>query len=336
MTAGSSDADTGDVAQKTAGYEHAGDSRVSKEEGLEQAPCPICNQYDEKFLFTAFDKMFSWRQEKFPVVECEHCGLVYLNPRPSSKSRNIYYEGYPCRADKMDQSQPLIHYQPVIDFLAGMKPGRILDIGTGNSPFLPAMKERGWETFGTEIDAGLVDYYRSRYGIEIFQGELEDAKFSSESFDAVTIMGVLEHVPYPRLLLEEANRILKPGGVIVLWCFNRGAEAHLLGRYWLGFDAPRHLYSFSGTTLGRLLAASGFEVTGTFYRPISYLAHSGVWAATRVRDRLLGRKPAVWVPKLPAFIQKMSLPLGWVLAHRKSGSNIYLFAKKVRSVPAEK
>lgn len=325
------------TVQNRTGCEITASGRVTPEGGsLEQAPCPICGLSDEKFLFFAFDKMFSWRQEKFPVVRCRHCGLVYLNPRPSRQTRNLYYEGYPCRADRMDQSQPLAHYQPVIDFLARRSPGRILDIGTGNSPFLPAMKERGWETFGTEIDAGLVDYYRSRYGIEIFEGELEDAKLSSESFDAVTIMGVLEHVPYPRLLLEEAGRILKPGGVIILWCFNRGAEADLLGRYWLGFDTPRHFYSFSSKTLGRLLAVSGFEVTDSYYRPISYLAHSGVWAARRFRDRLLGREPAAWVPNLPAFLQKMSLPLGWVLARRESGSNVYLFARKAGRAPAAK
>lgn len=331
MIAGSPEVDRSANAQKKAGCEHVGDVGVSQEERLEQAPCPICGQNDEKFLFTAFDKMFSWRQERFPVVRCRHCGLVYMNPRPSKKSRHIYYEGYPCRAERMDQSQPLVHYEPVIDFLSGMGPGRILDIGTGNSPFLPAMKKLGWQTFGTEIDAGLVDYYRSCYGIEIYEGELEDAKMSSESFDAVTIMGVLEHVPYPRLLLEEANRILKPGGVIILWCFNRGAEAHMLGRYWLGFDTPRHFYSFSGKTLSRLLAASGFEVTDSYYRPISYAAHSGVWAAMRVRDRLLGRKPAAWVPNLPAFVEKISMPLGWLLACSKSGPNVYLFARKVES-----
>jgi len=295
-------------------------------------PCAICGQNDEKVIFTARDKMFSWRQEKFTAVRCRQCGLVYLNPRPSETARNDYYdEEYRFRADKMDQAQPLDHYQPVIDFLGRQAPGRVLDIGTGNSPFLPVMQGMGWEAFGTEIDPGLARYYQGHYDIEVFEGELEDAKLSSASFDAITIMGVLEHVPHPRQLLEEASRIIKPGGFICLWCFNRGFEAELLGRYWLGFDTPRHFYSFSSNTLGLLLQLAGFEVVEKYFRPISYLAHSGVWAAGRAHDRLLGIKRSVYAPSMPGFLYYASLPLGWALARMESGSNVYVFARKPES-----
>ena len=86
----------GDAAtvQNRTGCEKTDSGRMTPEGGpLEQAPCPICGLSDEKFLFSAFDKMFSWRQEKFPVVRCWRCGLVYLNPRPSRQTRNLYYEG---------------------------------------------------------------------------------------------------------------------------------------------------------------------------------------------------------------------------------------------------
>ncbi len=304
------------------------------EDRLERVPCALCGATDEKPLFPAGDKMFSWRHETFPAVRCRRCGLVYINPRPSARTRNLFYdEEYAFRADKMEHSQPIEHYRPVIEFLNRRGPGRILDIGTGNSLFLPEMQQHGWEAAGTEIDAGLVGHFRATYGIELFHGELEDAKMSSDSFDAVTIMGVLEHVPYPRLLLEEAFRILKPGGVIALWCFNRGAEADLLGRYWLGFDTPRHFYSFSSETLERLLEASGFEIAGSYFRPVSYLAHSGVWAAARLRDRVMGIERSVFIPGLPRLLEYASLPLAWALARMKTGSNVYMFARKPAGAP---
>lgn len=296
---------------------------------LESVPCAICGISDEEPLFSAGDKMFSWRCEQFPAVRCRRCGLVYLNPRPSKGTRNLFYEEeYRFRADKMELAQPLAHYQPVIEYLERMPAGRLLDIGTGNSPFLPVMKERGWQVYGTEIDSDLAALYRSRYGIDVYHGELEDAELSSDSFDAVTIMGVLEHVPDPGLLLAEAQRILKPGGVIGLWCFNRGIEATLLGRYWLGFDTPRHFYSFSRATLERLLDKSGFEFSNIYYRPLSYLAYSGVWAASRLRDRLLGKERNVYEPRLPVILEYLSLPMGWVLARLETGSNVYIFARK--------
>jgi SAM-dependent methyltransferase len=217
----------------------------------------------------------------------------------------------------------------VVDFLAGEPAGRILDVGTGNSPFLPAMRQLGWEVAGTEMDASFVEYFRSHYQIELFQGELEDAQFSSDYFDVVTIMGVLEHVPHPRLFMEEVGRILKDGGVVCLWCFNRSIEAGLLGRYWLGFDAPRHLYSFSYETLGRLLAETGFKVEKSYFRPISYLAYSAVWAAARLGDRWKGQSRPVYLPRLPAPLQLLSLPLASVLARLGKSSNVYVSARKL-------
>ncbi len=208
------------------------------------------------------------------------------------------------------------------------KTGKVLDVGTGNSPFLPLMRERGWQVAGTEVDGALVDYFRRRHGIELFCGELEDAGFAGGSVDAVTIMGVLEHVSDPRLLLEEAGRILRRGGVMGLWCFNRSIEAVLLGRYWLGFDAPHHLYSFSRRTLEQLLGEAGLVVEKVCFRPVCYLVYSAVWAVARLRGRVRGSGGPVYVPRLPAPLEKASLPLGALLAKTGKSSNMYVFARK--------
>ncbi|MEK7817847.1 MAG: class I SAM-dependent methyltransferase, partial [Actinomycetota bacterium] len=304
-------------ASAGAGFPAAAGSR------LERVSCCLCGSDDEKVLFQAADKMFNDRRETFTTVRCRNCGLVYLNPRPKSGEDARYYAGgYRFSAGNPEQSQPLGHYRPVIDFLDADGPGRLLDVGTGNSPLLPAMRERGWEVSGTEVDQALVDYFRSRHQIELFRGELAEAGFDDEYFTAITIMGVLEHVPDPRLLLEEAARILKRGGTVALWCFNRSVEAAVLGRYWLGFDAPRHLYSFSRATLGRLLLESGLEPVNWRFSPVNYLAYSGVWATKRARDRLRGRSRPIYLGGLPAGLELLGLPLGKLLAALKKSSNM--------------
>ncbi|MCL4309975.1 MAG: class I SAM-dependent methyltransferase [Actinomycetota bacterium] len=291
--------------------------------------CALCGGRDERRLFPARDKMFPGR-ERFSAVRCRRCGLVYLNPRPSPQSHAAAYgRRYFFSAENADQAQPVEHYWPVVRFLEEQEePGRLLDIGTGNSPFLPLMRERGWQVAGTEVDASLVQYFRQQHGIGLHCGELQDAGLEGGSFDAVTIMGVLEHVSDPLSLLEEADRILARGGVIGLWCFNRSIEARLLGRFWLGFDAPRHLYSFSRRTLEQLLERAGFAVEQVYFRPVNYLAYSGMWAAARMRDRLSGSGRPVYVPRLPALLEKLSLPLGVALARSGASSNMYVLARK--------
>ncbi|RJQ47073.1 MAG: class I SAM-dependent methyltransferase [Gaiellales bacterium] len=295
----------------------------------EQVSCAICGADSNRQLFMARDKVFYGDGREYPVVECRQCGLVYLNPRPGGRAKAAYYENeYPfCMSDGC--SQPLAHYQPVIDRLMERDPGRVLDVGTGNSPFLPEMKQLGWEAAGTEVAEPLADHFREQHGITLHIGELEDIGFEDDSFDAVTVMGVLEHVPHPRRFLEEVRRILRDGGLMALWCFNRGLEARLLGRYWLGFDTPRHFYSFSYDTMLRLLAETGFELKGSLFRPISYASYSGVWAYQRARNRLRAQheRMPTYRLHLPAALELVSRPLGRALAARMESSNMFLFAE---------
>lgn len=296
--------------------------------------CVVCGSEDAEPLFIARDKISYRENGKYSALRCGDCGLVFLSPQPAKQEKyDLYGDDYVFTADKPETSQPVSHYQPVIDFLETREPGRILDIGTGNSPFLPIMKEKGWEVTGTEINGGLVELFRQEHQIEVFHGELQDAGFEDDSFDTVTLLGVIEHVPDPRLLLEEVSRIVKDDGCLALWCFNRGVEAKVLGKYWLGFDTPRHLYSFSYDNMTRLLDDVGFELKGSVFRPISYASYSSVWAFDRLRNRF--RKEEERVPtyrlRLPKSLEILSRPIGKIMAKRKTSSNMYLFAEKIGS-----
>ena len=103
---------------------------------------------------------------------------------------------------------------------------RVLDFGSYFGNFTLALRELGhrvdaidsyrtYEPALATVVAGLqasgaqvYDFASVGYGLETMP---------SESYDAVLAMGVLEHVPHtPRLLLETLNRVLKPGGILVM------------------------------------------------------------------------------------------------------------------------
>lgn len=298
---------------------------------LEHAGCMLCGSSTTDRIFHGRDKLLHDDSERYPVVRCNDCGLVFVNPKPSAAAKaQKYGDDYPFTAGKPENVQPLFHYQPVIDFLNGMEPGRLLDVGTGNSPFLPAMKAQGWDVSGTEVDAGLVEHFMHEEGIALFHGELEDAGYDSGSFKAVTVMGVIEHVPDPLRLLQEAARILEDDGILAMWCFNRSLEARLLGRYWLGFDTPRHLYSFSFRTMLKLLSETGFRFEESLFRPVCYFSYSILWAISRVRNRMrpVEKREPTFRLDLPRSLEIVSRPVAKGLARRRWSSNMYLFASK--------
>lgn len=110
---------------------------------------------------------------------------------------------------------------------------------------------------------------RDVLGISVHLGAIEALSLPDESFDAVTLWHVLEHVTTPGTMLEAIRKVLRPGGVLLVSVPNFGSpEARATGAGWFHLDVPRHLVHFSPDTLDATLRASGFEpLAATFFAP---------------------------------------------------------------------
>lgn len=145
-------------------------------------------------------------------------------------------------------------------FLRAVKQGRVLDVGCGNGERLDLLKQLGWAVKGTDLDQKAVEAARQK-GLDADCGELAALAYPAESFDAVILSHVIEHVPHPVDLLAECARVLKPGGRVVMLTPN--AESFGLdcyGRCWRGLEPPRHLQIFSQTALERIVGEAGLRV----------------------------------------------------------------------------
>ena len=151
----------------------------------------------------------------------------------------------------------------------GSRP-RLLDVGCGSGPFLARMKGLGWLVQGIDPDAAAVAAARlARLPVE--QGTLGDGTFADDTFDAVTLDHVIEHVPDPVQTLRECFRVLRPGGTIWVATPNTSSLGHRAFRdAWRGLEPPRHLVVFNPGALRRALSAAGF--TGISRPKISFLA----------------------------------------------------------------
>ena len=146
-----------------------------------------------------------------------------------------------------------------VRFLPAMPQGRLLDVGCGSGEWLLAMRELGWQVEGIDSDEEAANVARQR-GLGVRCGSLEQQSFSNDSFDAVTLNHVIEHVPDPIQTLIECGRILKRGGKLVICTPNSTSLGHrIFKENWRGLEPPRHLHLFSMQAILRLLELARFK-----------------------------------------------------------------------------
>jgi SAM-dependent methyltransferase len=98
-------------------------------------------------------------------------------------------------------------------------------------------------------------------GVPVVVADFSNAPFPRESFAAITMFHVLEHLYEPASYLKAAADYLKPGGKLIIQVPNAASwQFVLFGEAWNGIDVPRHLIDFRARDVDALLDGCGFEV----------------------------------------------------------------------------
>lgn len=148
-----------------------------------------------------------------------------------------------------------------VRWIEAREKGRLLDVGCGNGSYLNQMRQLGWEVKGVEPDGEAVTVARQKFGLEVFHGSLEEARFADKQFDAITMNHVIEHVPDPIGTLHECHRVLKPGGRLVVATPNISSLGHhVFEESWRGLEVPRHQMLFSPYALRACAERAGLDV----------------------------------------------------------------------------
>jgi SAM-dependent methyltransferase len=97
--------------------------------------------------------------------------------------------------------------------------------------------------------------------LEVINKTVDEAAFSPNSFDAISIIGVLEHVPNPLELLAQCFEIVRPGGVITVVVPNMYSLLNMMQKGKSAtYDGRNHLIHFSMDTLRKCFNRVGLEV----------------------------------------------------------------------------
>lgn len=232
----------------------------------EEVGCDLCGSAESNVLFEGCDRLHG-KPGRFPVVQCCHCGLVYLDPRPDERLLAEYYpEDYsPFKSgtglvDRVKEALRRQEARKIAKLLP--KNGSVLEVGCAVGDLLvPLRDDQGMAVEGIEMSPHAVKAARERHGLTVHAGTVFDAPCHSEAFDAVVMRHVVEHFPSARLAMERAARFLRPGGYIFITTPNHDSlDRRIFGRFWYDYDVPRHMAVFSVETLRKLLDDTGFDV----------------------------------------------------------------------------
>jgi len=267
--------------------------------------CPNCGQ--DRYAVTASGPDYDNHccgDQIFHLVQCDNCGIHYLNPRPTVDTLPIIYsaEEYYSFSVEEDLSSIILKARETRDrqkitqamSILGKSPDQIkvLDIGTGDGQMLRTFKAMGVppeNLYGMELDQAVVDILNKK-GYQGILGRIEDSDLPDASFDVVAMIQVIEHVADPKDVMRTLHRILKPGGVFIIETPNMDAWDRRFFRHklWGGYHFPRHWTLFNRKTITRMLNEVGFDV-----------AHYSTPAAA-----------VLWAWSVNHFLQERKMPRG--------------------------
>jgi 2-polyprenyl-6-hydroxyphenyl methylase / 3-demethylubiquinone-9 3-methyltransferase len=207
--------------------------------------------------------------------------------------------------DPAGPSKPLHELNPLrlryIQQAARLQDARVLDVGCGGGILSEALARSGARVLGIDLAQAVLDVaelhaLESRLAVEYRAVAAEElAAAQPNSFDLVTCMEMLEHVPDPAATLKALAALVKPGGDVIVSTLNRKPQAFavaIIGAEYIARVLPRGTHEYLKfirpselARWGREAALDLIDLTGITYNPltrafrlspntdINYLAH---------------------------------------------------------------
>lgn len=309
---------------------------------MEPSVC-VCGSSDDVTLFERRDLMLD-SPLTFRVGRCTHCGVERLNPRPTPKSILAFYPFDPSSYEpyqKIAGGGSLLSRLRRWDHGYGLRKrlraveryvqrGRLLDVGAASGAFLSEVAQSSaWQAEGVELNAIVAEMARTQ-GLTVSTGTVESCAFPDNHFDAITLWDVFEHLHSPSDTLAELSRILRPGGILLMSTPNLASwDRHIFGRYWIGYELPRHLYLFDAENARPFLEEHDFELVDvrSFFGSHAYFMTSLRFYLT---DNMKNSRLRQAIVKLMFTIpvRLLMIPYFFVADRLRRTTTMTLFARK--------
>ncbi len=191
--------------------------------------------------------------------------------------------------DRDSEFKPLHDINPLrvdfIDRIATLAERKVLDVGCGGGILSEAMAQRGAQVTGIDMGEAplkVAKLHGLESGVNVHYQQITVEQLASEqpaSFDVVTCMEMMEHVPDPSSIVDACSRLVKPGGYVFFSTLNRNPKSYLmaiLGAEHLLKLVPKGTHDFKKfirpSELASWIRQSGLntlEMTGLTYNPLT-------------------------------------------------------------------
>lgn len=171
---------------------------------------------------------------------------------------------------------------------------RLLDIGCSSGALLMSARQHGIDAEGVE-PAERAACAAQAADFKVFAGTLAEAAYPPESFQAATMMEVIEHLSQPGDVLREVWRVLEPNGILVVGTGNAASwTVQFMRGGWDYFQVSRHgghISFFTPGSLARLAVRCGFRIDRLETRRVefveSYQASPIVYRSLKILGEVL-------------------------------------------------
>lgn len=237
--------------------------------------CIYCKSPDSTAVFEITD-IFS---ERYFYRCCNNCLTYFISPSPSKQQlsqaygRDYYGEGESKFNPLTQKIFNHIKKRSVSFFSKRLHPNsKVLDIGCGDGTFLMALKDsKKIQAYGLEMEGESANRAARNDQINLTVSKFKSGLFSNESFDAVTLIHVFEHLPNPKESLLLIEGILKKGGILFIEIPNiRSLQFKMFKSHWFHLDPPRHLNMMDPNKLIEDLGEIGLDCIEESYQSLQF------------------------------------------------------------------
>lgn len=235
-----------------------------------------------------WDFEYETTYSEIQYLQCQACDLIFPRELPVVEALPTIYPGNYYAFSETEHENPTVRRarnwmgrrkMRTYAELLPSGPTQVLEIGCGDGRMLDILRRSSpsdWAFSGLDWSDDAAARCRAKgYDARAANVEQLDEPDWKEKFDLILMSQVIEHVRYPRNVLERIWCILKPGGVISIETPDINAWDFRVfhNRYWAGYHIPRHFFIFSKANFSELAAGVGYEIVSTtsIINPVAWI-----------------------------------------------------------------
>lgn len=292
--------------------------------------CPCCASKKIMYAFSKFSITHS---------KCRECKFHFVNPYPDEQTSHLLYNSsyYPSVRENVEiplarkkkspiasVSMPAEEYFSIAKYIHQKKPhGAWLDVGGGIGSFLAYVRDNypSYQLFLNEQNVKSADFAKNFYGLNILSQSAQELAEKGKSFDIITIIAVLEHIPNPQEFIKTYSLLLNEGGLMYILVpnytrlnrlFSKQHSSNVIPPYHLSFFNTQNLKSFfkNNTSLKEIEAWESGDRAFLFehFTGTSELMDVKIPSSeTPKQECIQKRKPSFWKKVLSYFLTKTNI-----------------------------